>query len=72
MVQEYFDAADKISQLADEYDDCDEISKTLKAGSAAIIKMAAFKGGLIKTASSNGAAKDPDDVLLVDPDDLLG
>ena len=58
MGQEYFEAANKITQLVDEYDDYDEICQALKACSIRIVKMATIKNRIIKTASaSNGISK---------------
>ena len=52
MVQVYYEAADRISQLADEFGECDEVCQILRAGSARIAKLAGSHGGIIKIASA--------------------
>ena len=52
MVQNYYEAANRISQIAEEFSDCDEVCQVLKAGSTRIAKMAASQGGIIKLASA--------------------
>jgi hypothetical protein len=50
MVKEYFEAANKVSELAENCDDT-EAAKILKAGCIKITKLANKLGGIIKTAS---------------------
>jgi hypothetical protein len=52
MFNEYYEAANKISQLADEFADCDEVCSTLKNASLKIAKMAEQYGAILKLATA--------------------
>ncbi len=51
MIQIYQEAANRISELANEFEDCDEVCQHLKAASSRIIDLAISKGAIVKTAS---------------------
>lgn len=53
MFQTYYDAADKLSELAKEFDKDDEAYKLLKKASLKVSNMASNHGAIKKVASSN-------------------
>jgi len=55
MIQTYQEAANRISELANEFEDCDEVCQHLKAASSRIIDLAVAKGTIIKIASVDTA-----------------
>ena len=59
MVKEYFEAAERLSNLAEEFVAEDEVANILRAGAARIAKMA--HGGIIKTASEDSKPQAVDD-----------
>jgi len=52
MIQTYQEAANRISELANEFEDCDEVCQHLKAASSRMIDLAVAKGAIVKTASA--------------------
>lgn len=53
MTQEYLEAANKLSDLAEEFEPHSEVASIIRAGSLRVAKLAIAHGAIIKIASAN-------------------
>jgi len=55
MIEAYQEVANRISELANEFEDCDEVCQHLKAASSRIANLTIKKGSIVKMASVDTA-----------------